>query len=141
VDTRAAGVGDVEAAAGRARRHVVRVVAAERRDREPSRERVCGRRGAVDVHLVVAASVAQHEQLGVEQGHAADALARPRLVQHHHLCKVKAKFHYTDTGPTRTRTKSAHVVGPDNVRGLCPCPCPCRARVRVRVVEFSYKVK
>jgi len=51
----------------------------------------------VDVHLVVAASVTQHEQLGVEQGHAADALARPRLVQHHHLCKVKAKFHYAET--------------------------------------------
>ena len=97
MDTRAGGVGDVEAAVGRARRHVVRVVAAERGDREPSRERVGGRRGAVDVHLVVAASVAQHEQLGVEQGHAADALARPRLVQHHHLCKVKAKFHYAET--------------------------------------------
>ena len=24
---------------------------------------------------------------------------------------VIAKFYYTDTGPTRTRTKSAHVVG------------------------------
>jgi len=57
------------------------------------------------------------------------------------MCRLKAKFHYTDPtrtrhGPDPTRTKSAHIVGdelnsttrtrPDphgpNVRGLCPCP-------------------
>ena len=133
MDTRAAGVGDVEAAVGRARRHVVRVVAAERGDREPSREGVGGRRGAVDVHLVVAASLTQHEQLGVEQGHAADALARPRLVQHHHLCKVKAKFHYTDTDTdtdkvrarclARQRARTLSVSVSMSVSGPCPCPC------------------
>ena len=44
-------------------------------------------------------------------------------------CRVKAKFHYTDTD-----------TDPHGPNGVSPqkSPCPCRARVRIRVVEFSY---
>ena len=49
---------------------------------------------------------------------------------------IKAKFHYTDAGPTRTWTfLLRNSVGSVRVRSG---PCPCRTRVRVRIVEFSY---
>jgi len=48
-----------------------------------------------------------------------------RVVKRVYVCVLIAKFHYTDTGPTRTRTRT----DPTEFR---------RKKVRVRVVEFSY---